>query len=249
MAHTFLFEPGTWIAEGHFWSSDGREARVQGRTQIAHRPECWLLSGTMRVECSPPVEFVNAYSIEPPKGPHDITLKWTSDNPALGRLRGTFSAIGPSILSVYHCEGAGYFGAEHLAQVDRNRYEATGVLLLEDRRVSSWRVVLTRQLALAALLVTALLQAAPADAQTLRCGSSLIQPGARQDDVLRLCGEPQERKRITEPVRTRRLDGVGMHVVGTTTREIWRYERGYGRLPAVLTFSEDGILRHLEFEK
>jgi len=36
------------------------------------------------------------------------------------------------------------------------------------------------------------------------------------------------------------------YVIGTTTREVWHYERGYGKLPATLTFSE-GVLKEIRF--
>ena len=58
---------------------------------------------------------------------------------------GTFSIVGPSIVSLYRCEGGpGYYGTEHLMQIDPSCYEACGVLLLDGRRLSSWRVALRR---------------------------------------------------------------------------------------------------------
>src|SRR5271154_2936653 len=75
MAHTFLFEPGVWTASGTFWRGDGEPMEAQGRTEIAHRSDCWLLSGTLKVLGSPPVEFVNAYCIEPP-GRQPAAMKW-----------------------------------------------------------------------------------------------------------------------------------------------------------------------------
>src|SRR5579872_4753898 len=71
MTHTFLFEPGVWTASGTFWRGDGEPMEAQGRTEITHRNDCWLLSSTLKVLGSPPVEFVNAYCIElfPPLAP------------------------------------------------------------------------------------------------------------------------------------------------------------------------------------
>ena len=143
MKHTFLFEPGIWNAEGTFWREDGQALAALGRTEIAHHTECWLLSGTMRVLGSPPVEFVNAYSIaagEP--GAH--TLKWSAENATLGKLRGTFSVVGSCIISLYDCAASKYHGAEHLQQLDASRYRAAGILLLEDRLLTSWQLELTR---------------------------------------------------------------------------------------------------------
>jgi hypothetical protein len=143
MRHTFLFEPGVWTATGTFWRGDGEPLEAQARTEICHRAECWLLSGSLKVLGSPPVEFVNAYWIEPP-GREGTSMKWTSENSTLGKLHGTFSVIGSCIFSVYRCTASGYHGAEHLAQIDSNSYMCAGVLLLEDRRLSSWQMTLRR---------------------------------------------------------------------------------------------------------
>lgn len=143
MAHTYLFQPATWTGTGTFWCADGQPLPAQARTEVAHRVECWLLSGTLKVLGSPPVEFVNAYRIEPP-GRDGAALKWSSESATFGKLEGTITAIGSSIVSVYRSESAGYHGAEHYRRIADDSYESTGVLLLEDRQLSSWQVLLRR---------------------------------------------------------------------------------------------------------
>src|SRR5262249_24958958 len=127
-----------------FWREDGEPLQAQGRTEIAHHSELWLLSGSLKVLGSRPVEFVNGYSISPP-GRDGTCMKWRAENATLGKLSGTFSVVGTSILSVYTCTASGYHGAEHLGQVDVNHYNATGILLLHERRLYSWQVVLSRK--------------------------------------------------------------------------------------------------------
>ncbi|HEY6483835.1 MAG TPA: hypothetical protein VIY54_09945 [Steroidobacteraceae bacterium] len=143
MAHTFLCEPGVWSSCGTFWREDGERLTAQGRTEIAHHPDCWLLAGTLKVLGSPPVEFVYAYSIELP-GRDATSLKWKSENATLGKLSGTFSVVGSSILCVYTCSASGYHGAEHFDQVDADHYRSVGILLLNERRLSSWQTTLAR---------------------------------------------------------------------------------------------------------
>lgn len=143
MTHTFLFEAAIWTASGTFWRGDGEPMEAQGRTEITHREDCWLLSGKLKVLGSPPVEFVNAYCIEPP-GRHHASMKWVSENATLGRLQGSFSVIGTCIFCVYRCHDSGYHGAEHFEQLDGNSYRSAGVLFLEDRALSSWQVMLRR---------------------------------------------------------------------------------------------------------
>jgi len=87
----------------------------------------------------------------------------------------------------------------------------------------------------------------PAAADTMRCGSSLISEGATQGEVLQKCGEPDSRAQISEPIYATRPNGT-TYVVGTTSQEVWRYQRRSGQFPANLTF-EGGVLKKLEFEK
>jgi hypothetical protein len=95
--------------------------------------------------------------------------------------------------------------------------------------------------------VLALAISAPAFAETIRCGSSLIKEGDTQGYVQEKCGEPQSKQTYTEPVMARRANGTA-YEVGTTSKDVWRYQRGAGAFPAVLTF-EKGVLKKLELEK
>lgn len=103
----------------------------------------------------------------------------------------------------------------------------------------SWRV------AAGALAIA--VTASPAWAQSLRCGSSLVREGDTQGYVLEKCGEPDSKQTYTEPVYARRQNGTAFQV-GTTSKDVWRYKRGSGSFPAVLTF-EKGMLKKLEFER
>src|SRR5258708_8106164 len=135
-SHTFLFQPGVWTPTGTVWGADGELREAHGRTEIAHRAECWLLSGTVKVLGAPPTEFVHAYWIEPP-GPDGSSMKWTFENATFGTLRGRFAVIGTSILSVFGCEDSGYHGAEHLGQIDAATYRSAGLLPPKDQAIYS----------------------------------------------------------------------------------------------------------------
>lgn len=140
MKHTFLFEPAVWSGTGTLWRVDGQALEAHARTEIAHRPECWLLSGTLKVLGSPPTEFVQAYLIEPPRAPGE-SLKWTFESAMFGKMKGRFAAIDASILAVYGCEESGYYGSEHFGQLDPDSYRSTGMLLLKDKLVYSWQMM------------------------------------------------------------------------------------------------------------
>ena len=143
MGHTFLFQPAVWTGTGTLWRADGEPLKTVSRTEIAHRPECWLLSGTVKVLGAPPTEFVHAYWIEPP-APGATSLKWSFESATFGKLEGRFAVIGPSILSVFGCDATGYHGVEHLGQRDPNHYRSAGVLMLKGQIIYSWEYVLKR---------------------------------------------------------------------------------------------------------
>ncbi len=143
MKHTFLFEPAVWSGTGTLWRADGEPLEAQARTEIAHHPDCWLLSGKLKVLGSPPTEFVQAYLIEPPHAPGE-SLKWSFESAMFGKLSGRFAVIDTSILAVYGCEASGYYGAEHFGQLDADSYRSAGMLLLKDRLIYSWQMRHTR---------------------------------------------------------------------------------------------------------
>lgn len=104
-----------------------------------------------------------------------------------------------------------------------------------------------RLIALGALTALAFSVAPDARADTLRCGSKLIEVGVTKGEVLAKCGEPDYAEDIDEPVRARSANG-GTYVVGTATRTIWTYKRRPGKFPAVLTF-DGSVLKSIEFIK
>jgi hypothetical protein len=145
MAHTFLFEPAVWSGVGTLWRADGEALQTVARTEITHRPDCWLLSGTLKVLGSPPTEFVHAYLIErPAEGVRSV--KWSFESAMFGTLQGRFAVIGSTILSSYGCEASGYHGAEHLGQIDADNYRAVGMLLNKGQLIYSWLIKLRRAL-------------------------------------------------------------------------------------------------------
>ena len=79
---------------------------------------------------------------------------------------------------------------------------------------------------------------------SLRCGTVLVTLGMVEDQVLAKCGEPQRKSEEDVPVKARSRTGA-VNTVGATRIVRWTYDRGYGQLPAVLTF-EKGKLKSIE---
>lgn len=142
--HTFLLEDGLWIARGYYIDSIGVLYPVNGESRIAHEGDRWINDSWMRIPADPPVEYRNRYVITPFDEGTDCTV-WISENPALGRLRGTFVLVDDTILSVYGTEDGRLRGSEALLRVSSILYRGRGCLMEGEKKISSWAVELKRQ--------------------------------------------------------------------------------------------------------
>jgi len=85
-----------------------------------------------------------------------------------------------------------------------------------------------------------------ASADTLRCGSYLIQEGDDASSVLAKCGEPTQKSTITEPVYAVSADG-GTYATGEVAQtQVWRYDRGSTQFPVIVKISGD-VVRSIRF--
>jgi hypothetical protein len=85
----------------------------------------------------------NRYEIVP-LSPGARSTHWSSNNPAIGALRGRFVITGDAILSFYSSPTGRYRGFECIQQRDPTRYSVRGSLLEEDKVISTWAIELTR---------------------------------------------------------------------------------------------------------
>ncbi len=141
--HTFLLQEGEWDATGAYWTDQGAEFSVEGHTSITHGRMHWVNNGYMRLLLTEPVEFQNRYQIQPFADGSDWTT-WTSHNPTLGVLRGTFMVVDDCILSSYTSEDGRHSGMETMLLIDPCTYRCWGFTFSAGRKLSSWAVVLRR---------------------------------------------------------------------------------------------------------
>lgn len=142
--HSFLFAEDTWRAEGRSVLRDGTWRPASGVTTIRHDPEEWVIEGEMVVESGEGEERIeNVYRVRPFSEEDGFTT-WTSHNPALGELRGSFSVVGETILSVYEGSGGRGSGTECIRRLTRDVYEARGTLTEGGERISAWSLTLRR---------------------------------------------------------------------------------------------------------
>ena len=116
---------------------------MDGETSIQHLENRWLFEGVLRVRGERPALHHNRYEIAP-FSPGARSTHWTSNNPAVGALRGRFVVVGDAILSFYSSPTGRYRGYESIQQRDAMRYTVRGSLLEEDKLLSTWALDLTR---------------------------------------------------------------------------------------------------------
>ena len=97
---------------------------------------------------------------------------------------------------------------------------------------------------LAIYLVAATLTSA--QAETVRCGSALIDESTTVEELLRKCGEPTSKRQQEQDVRVK--SGTGTRKVGTTIVEYWTYDRGTRAAPMIVTIV-DGKVRSVELDR
>lgn len=140
MKHTYFYSTLDWRARGTYYDAYGKESPLNGEVTIVRNEEEWTLSGFMEVRSKERMKFTNEYKIH--ETSDKTTLRWTSYNPALGNLNGTFEIIGNSIISFYHSEDKVYSGTEMLMWKDDFTYYNVGAAFENGKKLSSWTATL-----------------------------------------------------------------------------------------------------------
>ena len=94
----------------------------------------------------------------------------------------------------------------------------------------------------------AVVQMQPALAETLRCGSVLIEPGDDAAYVLKNCGEPNMAAPTSGPELVPEF-GSTSYPVATLRASRWRYDRGIGQFSAVVVIGDDGRVEEIQFDR
>jgi hypothetical protein len=105
-------------------------------------------------------------------------------------------------------------------------------------------MTISRNVSSCAVIAGLLLISKYSEADSIRCGTRLIQEGARVVDIRELCGEPQTVETTTEPIYERRLDGT-LYQVGVEVIDYWYYDFGSRRFPVRMTV-KGGIAEKIE---
>ena len=84
-----------------------------------------------------------------------------------------------------------------------------------------------------------------ASGETLRCGAALIQPGDDARYVLEQCRDPDFGFGLTAAS----AEGINVYHIGAMRADRWRYHRGPGSFPVVLSIADDGRVQAIDFER
>jgi hypothetical protein len=96
------------------------------------------------------------------------------------------------------------------------------------------------------ILMMAVVPFTAATANTLRCGSYLIQEGDDAFSVIDKCGAPTKTMTIAAPVYASAAGG-GTYPTGVIANtELWRYDRGSRSFPVIITVV-DGVVQSIRF--
>jgi hypothetical protein len=100
-----------------------------------------------------------------------------------------------------------------------------------------------------ALICAGSAQVQPALADTLRCGSALIEPGDDAGYVLQNCGQPNFIPPLTAPTSESDSTGHPPYPVVVFGAQRWRYDRGPGQFPAIVIIGDNGRVEAIQFDK
>ncbi|MBN1521946.1 MAG: hypothetical protein JW928_05370 [Candidatus Aureabacteria bacterium] len=139
--HTFLFQEGSWTAEGFFFDENGNKIPLEGKSIITHTEKFWFYDSQMRLLEGNRTEFHNSYEILPFEKYGELTT-WKSNNPAIGTFNGTFVIVEDSMLSFFSSEKDNYTGYEYLLRLSSVVYKNRGCLFKGTRKISSWSTTL-----------------------------------------------------------------------------------------------------------
>jgi len=140
----FLFEENIWSATGVYIDDQGRYHPVAGETKITHTEGLWINDSRITLQGDHEVEYKTRYEIVPLERGQERT-SWISENPALGKMLGSFIIVDDSIISIFASEDSAFQGTEYWRLIDDDLYSNRGCLLRGDKKISSWAVELRKK--------------------------------------------------------------------------------------------------------
>lgn len=143
MHHTFLFEEAVWQASGQFLDGVGNPAPLAGETRITHADSMWINDSWMQIGGEAGPRFESRYEVTP-FAPGALQTTWTSHNPQMGDMAGTFAIVVDALISSFRIPNGKHYGSEILLIIKPDLYLNRGAMFEGDVRLSSWAVQLQK---------------------------------------------------------------------------------------------------------
>lgn len=143
--HSFLLKEGVWEAEGQgYVATEGRDARITGRTTVRHpSPERITSEGFMRLHTAPVAfEVWQRFDFRPSDRPN--TWAFVSQNDRVGELTGEVVFWGNHAIIHYASAKGRFKGSELMTRVNENEYTSIGKFIADGRAETVWSVRLVR---------------------------------------------------------------------------------------------------------
>jgi hypothetical protein len=95
---------------------------------------------------------------------------------------------------------------------------------------------------LVAMFIFALASSAAAHADSLRCGNKIVSESATLDELVKKCGQPQDRNVEKEDVFAINPNGARVKTGAQTVKERWIYRPTPGALPMAVQIVDGKIV-------
>lgn len=140
MEHTYLMKTAHWRVEGVYHADMETTVPMTGELDIIRKGSTWTLTSVLNAAAAEPVRMENRCQIQTTA--NTMELAWTGENPALGKMEGTFVVLPGIITSSYTVAESAWSGSEMLMQVDETTYKMQGVLNRDGEPETWWEGLL-----------------------------------------------------------------------------------------------------------
>jgi hypothetical protein len=141
--HSYLYQPGLWYVEGIYFDKDENQHRQTGQLVIVHNPDLWTIDSMLNISGEDTRDFQTRYEITP-QAPDRTYTEWKSLSNGPEPIYGLFVAVNDVIMVPWQSRSGVYLGNEVIIRLTNNEYLSRGFAFIQNSKVSSWSVTLTR---------------------------------------------------------------------------------------------------------
>jgi hypothetical protein len=144
LKHTFLLEEGVWMMVGEVIDEDNRIIPIRGWMRVHHQVDHWYLARDFSRNGSQDKHLISHLRVQPGRISVGSVLQWLGKDTSVGEVVGHFVLMDDAILSQFFSVDGQHRGSETIQRKDPAWYQARGMIMDGGRKVSAWRLDLTR---------------------------------------------------------------------------------------------------------